>query len=83
MVDGSIFRSCLPIHQSEAAELDMVRMSRSGGQIGAPKRQDKVNKAAESFLKLGNIQKYCELMIENNQVCKYFMELSSHFCCDE
>ena len=32
--------------------------------IGAPKREDKLREAALLHLKLGNLQQYCELMVE-------------------
>ena len=53
----------------------MARHTSTGGQIGAPSRQDKLYKAANLYLRLGNIQKYCELMIENNQVCVDYIML--------
>ncbi|KAK3100008.1 hypothetical protein FSP39_013425 [Pinctada imbricata] len=49
---------------SEAQELQMVKMSRYGGGIGAPSREDRIRDAAKINLSIGNVQRYCELMVE-------------------
>ncbi|CAH1777058.1 unnamed protein product [Owenia fusiformis] len=48
---------------SAAQELEMVKMSRSSG-IGAPKKEDQLREAANMHIRLGNIQRYCELMVD-------------------
>ncbi|XP_067950044.1 WD repeat-containing protein 17-like [Watersipora subatra] len=53
--------------RSEANELEMAIQSYTGGQIGAPSKQERIQRLAESYLKLGNIEKYCNLMIENEE----------------
>ncbi|KAL5011845.1 hypothetical protein ScPMuIL_010396 [Solemya velum] len=49
---------------SEAQELEMVKMSQFGGGIGAPTKEERLREAASIHIKLGNIQRYCELMVE-------------------
>uniref|UniRef100_A0A8D0CAL2 WD repeat domain 17 n=1 Tax=Scleropages formosus TaxID=113540 RepID=A0A8D0CAL2_SCLFO len=52
---------------SEAQELTIVKMSKFGGGIGAPSKEERLKKAAEIHLRLGQIQRYCELMVELGQ----------------
>ncbi|XP_054421802.1 WD repeat-containing protein 17 isoform X2 [Pteronotus mesoamericanus] len=49
---------------SEAQELTTVKMSKFGGGIGAPTKEERLKEAAEIHLRLGQIQRYCELMVE-------------------
>uniref|UniRef100_A0AAY5KXC0 WD repeat domain 17 n=1 Tax=Esox lucius TaxID=8010 RepID=A0AAY5KXC0_ESOLU len=49
---------------SEAQELTMVKMSKFGGGIGAPSKEERLREAADIHLRLGQIQRYCELMVE-------------------
>ncbi|XP_028932930.1 WD repeat-containing protein 17 isoform X1 [Ornithorhynchus anatinus] len=49
---------------SRAQELTTVKMSRFGGGIGAPSKEDRLKEAARIHLRLGQIQRYCELMVE-------------------
>nr|XP_045011869.1 WD repeat-containing protein 17 isoform X5 [Jaculus jaculus] len=49
---------------SEAQELTTVKMSKFGGGIGAPTKEKRLKEAAEIHLRLGQIQRYCELMVE-------------------
>uniref|UniRef100_A0A8C7QV08 WD repeat domain 17 n=1 Tax=Oncorhynchus mykiss TaxID=8022 RepID=A0A8C7QV08_ONCMY len=49
---------------SEAQELTIVKMSKFGGGIGAPSKEERLRDAAEIHLRLGQIQRYCELMVE-------------------
>ncbi|XP_028646991.2 WD repeat-containing protein 17 isoform X1 [Erpetoichthys calabaricus] len=49
---------------SEAQELTIVKMSKFGGGIGAPSKEERLKEAAEIHLRLGQIQRYCELMVE-------------------
>ena len=44
-------------------------MSRLGGGISAPRKEDRLRDAAGIHIKIGQIQRYCELMIELGQVC--------------
>ncbi|XP_078222354.1 WD repeat-containing protein 17 isoform X7 [Callithrix jacchus] len=49
---------------SEAQELTTVKMSKFGGGIGVPTKEERLKEAAEIHLRLGQIQRYCELMVE-------------------
>ncbi|XP_036619353.1 WD repeat-containing protein 17 isoform X1 [Trichosurus vulpecula] len=49
---------------SKAQELTTVKMSKFGGGIGAPSMEERLKEAAEIHLRLGHIQRYCELMVE-------------------
>uniref|UniRef100_A0A671MYN2 WD repeat-containing protein 17-like n=1 Tax=Sinocyclocheilus anshuiensis TaxID=1608454 RepID=A0A671MYN2_9TELE len=49
---------------SEAQELTIVKMSKFGGGIGAPNKEERLKNAAEIHIRLGQIQRYCELMVE-------------------
>ncbi|XP_068043144.1 WD repeat-containing protein 17 isoform X3 [Anomalospiza imberbis] len=49
---------------SKAQELTTVKMSKFGGGIGAPSKEERLREAAEIHLRLGQIQRYCELMVE-------------------
>ncbi|XP_050965614.1 WD repeat-containing protein 17 isoform X2 [Labeo rohita] len=49
---------------SEAQELTIVKMSKFGGGIGAPSKDERLKNAAEIHIRLGQIQRYCELMVE-------------------
>eukprot|EP00058_Branchiostoma_floridae_P026109 XP_002611599.1 hypothetical protein BRAFLDRAFT_56820 [Branchiostoma floridae] len=49
---------------SEAQELEVVRMSKFGAGVGAQSREDRLRQAALIHVKLGNLQRYCELMVE-------------------
>lgn len=57
-----------PVFQSEAQELTIVKMSKFGGGIGAPSKEERLQEAADIHLRLGQIQRYCELMVELGQV---------------
>ncbi|XP_064607979.1 WD repeat-containing protein 17-like isoform X2 [Liolophura sinensis] len=48
---------------SEAQQLEMIKMAKFGGGIGAPTKEDSLKSAAQLHIKLGNIQRYCELMV--------------------
>ena len=45
----------------------MARSAKSG--IGGASREDRLLEAAKLHIKLGNIQRYCELMVELGEVC--------------
>ena len=55
--------------QSDAQQLEMAKMTKHGGGIGAPTREERMKEAANIHIKTGNIQRYCELMVELGQVC--------------
>lgn len=59
---------CCIFFQSEAQELTIVKMSKFGGGIGAPSKEERLKEAADIHLRLGQIQRYCELMVELGQV---------------
>lgn len=44
-------------------------MSKFGGGIGAPSKEERLKEAADIHLRLGQTQRYCELMVELGQVC--------------
>lgn len=46
-------------------------MSKFGGGIGAPSKEERLKEAADIHLRLGQIQRYCELMVELGQVSVY------------
>jgi hypothetical protein len=54
--------------QAEAQEMEMVKISRSVYSIRSPKHEEKLREAASIHIKLGNIQRYCELMVEVGEV---------------
>ncbi|MBN3284063.1 WDR17 protein, partial [Polyodon spathula] len=49
---------------SEAQELTIVKMSKFGGGIGVPSKEERLKEAAKIHLGLGQIQRHCELMVE-------------------
>ncbi|KAL8623251.1 hypothetical protein ACOMHN_062737 [Nucella lapillus] len=49
---------------SQAQQLEMVKMSRFGAAIGKPSKEDQLREAALIHIRLGNTQRYCELMVE-------------------
>lgn len=57
----------LKFKTSEAQELTIVKMSKFGGGIGAPSKEERLIEAANIHLRLGQIQRYCELMVELGQ----------------
>uniref|UniRef100_A0A3Q3L7V5 WD repeat domain 17 n=1 Tax=Mastacembelus armatus TaxID=205130 RepID=A0A3Q3L7V5_9TELE len=57
----------LKFKTSEAQELTIVKMSKFGGGIGAPSKEERLKEAADIHLRLGQIQRYCELMVELGQ----------------
>ncbi|RUS73072.1 hypothetical protein EGW08_019169 [Elysia chlorotica] len=76
---------------SEAQQLEMIKMSRFGGGIGAPNREERLRQAAKLHIQLGNIQRYCELMVELGEWVKalalapsvsmdYWIKLNSRYC---
>lgn len=66
--------------QSEAQELTIVKMSKFGGGIGAPSKEERLKGAAEIHLRLGQIQRYCELMVELGEVWQRTTVHSSLSC---
>ncbi|XP_061535832.1 WD repeat-containing protein 17 isoform X1 [Phycodurus eques] len=57
----------LKFKTSEAQELTIVKMSKFGGGIGAPSKEERLKEAGDIHLRLGQIQRYCELMVELGQ----------------
>ena len=49
---------------SEAQQQEMIKMSRFGGGIGAPGREERLTGAAEMYVRLGNVRRYCEIMVD-------------------
>lgn len=43
-------------------------MSKFAGGIGNTSKEEKLRQAADLYLKLGHMQKYCELLIEIGEV---------------
>uniref|UniRef100_A0A8C6XLS3 WD repeat domain 17 n=1 Tax=Naja naja TaxID=35670 RepID=A0A8C6XLS3_NAJNA len=54
----------IKFRMSKAQELTTVKMSKFGGGIGVPSKEKRLKEAAEIHLRLGQIQRYCELMVE-------------------
>ncbi|XP_044925358.1 WD repeat-containing protein 17 isoform X6 [Mustela putorius furo] len=54
----------IKFRMSEAQELTTVKMSKFGGGIGVPTKEERLKEAADIHLRLGQIQRYCELMVE-------------------
>jgi len=46
----------------------MATLRKFGAGIRAPTRQEQLNDAANIHIKLGNVQRYCELIMELGQV---------------
>uniref|UniRef100_A0A3Q2XAF2 WD repeat domain 17 n=1 Tax=Hippocampus comes TaxID=109280 RepID=A0A3Q2XAF2_HIPCM len=57
----------LKFKTSEAQELTIVKMCKFGGGIGAPSKEERLKEAGDIHLRLGQIQRYCELMVELGQ----------------
>ncbi|XP_071786517.1 WD repeat-containing protein 17-like [Asterias amurensis] len=49
---------------SEAQELEMVKMVRNTSGTGAKVKEEKLREAASIHIRLGQVQRYCELMVE-------------------
>lgn len=54
--------------QSEAQELEMVKMSKFVSAIGQPTKEEQLREAAKIHIRIGNIQRYCELMVDLGEV---------------
>ncbi|XP_077865679.1 WD repeat-containing protein 17-like [Saccoglossus kowalevskii] len=52
---------------SEAQGLEIVKMSRFGAGIGTQTKDERLKEAAQIHIRLGNVQRYCELMVELGQ----------------
>jgi hypothetical protein len=66
--------------QSDAQQLEMVKMMRMTG-IGAPTKEDRLKEAARIHIRLGNVQRYCELMVDMGEVCintQYYSHIQLH-----
>lgn len=61
--------------QSEAQEQEMVKMSSFGGGIGSLSREGRLREAAKIYIQLGNLQRYCELMVELGEVSNFSLVL--------
>ena len=46
----------------------MARMMSKVGGMGSSSKDDQLNAAAELHIRLGNVQRYCELMVELGNV---------------
>ena len=64
-------RSPFVLFQSDAQELETVKMARHGGGLNTPKKEEQLRAAAQIHIKIGQIQRYCELVIELGQVRLY------------
>lgn len=49
---------------SEAQEHEMAKMLSFGGGIGSMSREARLREAAKIYIRLGNLQRYCELLVE-------------------
>ena len=61
--------------QSDAQQLEMAKMTKYGGGIGAPTKEERMKEAANIHIKTGNIRRYCELMVELGQVFSFGKEI--------
>uniref|UniRef100_A0A8C4RB88 WD repeat domain 17 n=1 Tax=Eptatretus burgeri TaxID=7764 RepID=A0A8C4RB88_EPTBU len=61
-------RHMVKIKMSEAQRLTSTKMHKLGCSIGAPSKQDQLRAAAAIHLRLGQLQRYCELMVELGEV---------------
>lgn len=52
--------------KSEAQELELVKTSKFG--VGTPTKNDRLREAANIHIKIGEVQRYCELMVELGEV---------------
>ena len=52
-------------------------MSKFGGGLGGPSKDDRLNTAASLHIRLGNTQRYCELMVELGNVSHPVMSYNS------
>ena len=43
-------------------------MSKFGAGLGAPSKDERLREAADIHIRLGSVQRYCELMVELGQV---------------
>ena len=51
--------------QSKAQQLEMVKTCKyGGGGIGAPSKEESLREAAAIEVRLGNLQKYCEILVQ-------------------
>ena len=62
--------------QAVAQELEMVRMSKFSSGIT---REEHLKEAASIHIKLGNVQRYCELLVELGQVGNYCYSETKQF----
>lgn len=76
---------------SEAQQLEMIKMSKFGGGLGAPSKEERLRQAAKLYIHLGNVQRYCEVMVELGEWVKalalapsvsmdYWTKLNSRYC---
>ena len=56
------------VAQSQAQELETVRANNSGFSIGTASKEAKLLEAADIQLKMGQIERYCEIMLELGHV---------------
>ncbi|CAG5133469.1 unnamed protein product, partial [Candidula unifasciata] len=89
---GIVHRKHVTIFKgSEAQQLEMIKMSKFGAGVGAPSREDRLTEAANIHIKLGNVQRYCELMVELGKweralalapsvSLKYWQQLNQRYC---
>lgn len=58
-------KNIVKFKSAEAEELEMAAsLSKFGSGLGAPSHEERLRDAANINIKLGNVQKYCELLIE-------------------
>ncbi|XP_052276761.1 WD repeat-containing protein 17-like isoform X3 [Dreissena polymorpha] len=49
---------------SEAQQLEMAKLTKFGGGVGSGSKDERLRQAAMLHLKTGNVQRYCELLVE-------------------
>ena len=45
-----------------------MKVSKFGAGLGAPSKEERLKEAADIHVRLGNIQKYCEILLELGEV---------------
>ena len=45
-----------------------MKVSKFGGGLGAPSKEERLREAADIHIRLGNMQKYCEILTELGEV---------------
>ena len=73
------FVSVCACFQSKAQELETVRANNYGFSIGKPSKNAQLLEAADLHIKMGQLERYCEIMLELGEVGDFnFSQLVSN-----